>query len=39
MALYERHFVIEVHFKSLMNIAVLIIKTKNQRKVSFEGVN
>jgi len=39
MTLYARHFVIQVHFKSLMNFVVLIIKTKNHRQVSFEGVN
>lgn len=39
MTLYARHFVIQVNFKSLMNFVVLIIKTKNHRKVSFEGVN
>jgi len=39
MTLYARHFVIKVHFNSLMNFVVLIIKTKNHRKVRFEGAN
>jgi len=39
MTLQARHFVIQVLFKSLKNFVVLIIKAKNHRKVSFEGVN
>jgi hypothetical protein len=30
VTLYARHFVIQVHFMSLMNFVVLIIETKNK---------